>query len=282
MFAPRRLPRAPVFGELRRARPCWRRARPPASRGRRAAGVRSRARSSPRTRPRARSARSRSARCERIGARSGSPVQYMFPDAAITPRSDARQPERGPSLPNGEMRTHTACGARAGSSWCVPRRAELVEHDVGVGEQRVERGVVGRERDHLLAGVPRAGDVAGRARSPPGGTTRTTSAPRSPSTRAGAGRRVAAEIEHPQPVEQPLRHAETLPREPDGGVSVRGAREAILERPAVQHAHARPRRPQRQRGVERDRERCRRFARRRAGSRVSCRTRVRPAGSRQS
>src|SRR3954452_14288447 len=38
---------------------------------------------------------------DRTGARSGSPVQYMFPDAAITPRSEARHDDRGPDDPNG-------------------------------------------------------------------------------------------------------------------------------------------------------------------------------------
>ena len=61
------------------------------------------------------------------------------------PRSVARQAARGPSLPNGEMRTHTACGARPGSSWCVPGRAELVDHDVGGREQGVELGGIGGE-----------------------------------------------------------------------------------------------------------------------------------------
>ncbi len=39
--------------------------------------------------------------------------------------------------------------------------AELVDDHVGSGEQGVERGVVGAERDHLLARVPRPRDVAG-------------------------------------------------------------------------------------------------------------------------
>ncbi len=33
---------------------------------------------------------------QRTGARSGSPVQYMFPVAAITPRSEAVHAARGP------------------------------------------------------------------------------------------------------------------------------------------------------------------------------------------
>ena len=120
----------------------------------------------------------------RIGARSGSPVVYMFPDAAIAPRSDTSQPARGPSLPSGEIRTHTASGARAGSTRERSGESDLVDHDVGAGEQLVERGVVGGERDHLLARVPGAGRRCVGNGSPAGGTTRTTSAPRSPSTRA--------------------------------------------------------------------------------------------------
>src|SRR5579863_1898569 len=50
----------------------------------------------------------------RTGARSGSPVQYMFPVDAMTPRSLALQLARGPSTPNGVTRTHTASGARPG------------------------------------------------------------------------------------------------------------------------------------------------------------------------
>src|SRR4051812_17169314 len=45
---------------------------------------------------------------QRTGARSGSPVAHRLPDAAITPRSDARHDERGPSAPNGVTLTQTA------------------------------------------------------------------------------------------------------------------------------------------------------------------------------
>src|SRR5438876_11154319 len=37
---------------------------------------------------------------QRTGARSGSPVEYILPLEARTPRSDARQAERGPLRPN--------------------------------------------------------------------------------------------------------------------------------------------------------------------------------------
>src|SRR5256886_13410250 len=54
------------------------------------------------------------------GGRSGSPVAYMFPLAAMTPRSDARQPACGPVPPNGVTRAQTAPEARAGSRSNVP------------------------------------------------------------------------------------------------------------------------------------------------------------------
>ena len=56
----------------------------------------------------------------RTGSRSGSPVQYMLPLAAMTPRSDARQSARGPVSPNGVTLTQTAAGASAGSSVHAP------------------------------------------------------------------------------------------------------------------------------------------------------------------
>ena len=57
---------------------------------------------------------------QRTGARSGSPVQYMFPVEAITPRSLAFHRDRGPSRPKGVTWTHTAPGARAGSTSRAP------------------------------------------------------------------------------------------------------------------------------------------------------------------
>ena len=91
------------------------------------------------------------------------------------------------------------------------RPADLVDHDVGVGEQRVERGIVGRERDHLLARVPRPGDVpaervAGRRDDPHDVGAEVAEHAR------GAGAGIVAEVEHAQPVEQPLCHAEPSAR----------------------------------------------------------------------
>src|SRR4051812_28801991 len=48
---------------------------------------------------------------QRTGGRSGSPVAHRLPEAAITPRSDARHDDRGPSAPNGVTLTQTAPGA---------------------------------------------------------------------------------------------------------------------------------------------------------------------------
>ena len=56
----------------------------------------------------------------RTGALSGSPVAYMFPDDAMTPRSDARHVARGPVRPNGVTSTQTACGALARSAAGMP------------------------------------------------------------------------------------------------------------------------------------------------------------------
>ncbi len=105
------------------------------------------------------------------------------------------------------MLTHTASGARPGSSSCVPCRAGRVEHDVGRGEQRVERGVVGRERRDVLARVPRAWRCCRCSTSPVGrddtddGRAEIAEHPRRP------GRRLAAEIDDAQACQQPLRHA---------------------------------------------------------------------------
>src|SRR5713226_2243725 len=63
---------------------------------------------------------------QRTGARSGSPVANMLPLAAITPRSDARQPALGPSDPNGVTTTHTESGASCGSASMVPGQPGVV------------------------------------------------------------------------------------------------------------------------------------------------------------
>src|SRR5712692_2416755 len=50
----------------------------------------------------------------------------MLPLAAITPRSDARQPALGPSDPNGVTTTHTEPGASCGSASMVPGQPGVV------------------------------------------------------------------------------------------------------------------------------------------------------------
>ena len=69
---------------------------------------------------------------QRTGARSGSPVQYMFPVAAITPRSEARHAARGPSTSERrDPHPHRVRRARRIERRCAPRRARRVDHDVG-------------------------------------------------------------------------------------------------------------------------------------------------------
>jgi hypothetical protein len=64
----------------------------------------------------------------------------MFPDAAITPRSDVPASARRASPPNGVMRTHTACGA--GAIDVVRAGTPGRRSDVGLkSEQRVDRSV---------------------------------------------------------------------------------------------------------------------------------------------
>jgi hypothetical protein len=119
MLAPRRAPRAPVFGKragaamfatsttscIDRSIACGRPVHNPVSAAKAASGpVCAYAVGS----------------VQRTGARSASPVQNMFPLAAITPRSVARHADRGPEAPKGVMRTQIACGARDGSTRCTP------------------------------------------------------------------------------------------------------------------------------------------------------------------
>src|SRR5258708_24805460 len=63
---------------------------------------------------------------QRTGARSGSPVTYMLPLAAITPRSVAFQPARGPVRPNGVTHTHTLCGASGTGTSIEPGQPGVV------------------------------------------------------------------------------------------------------------------------------------------------------------
>ena len=92
---------------------------------------------------------------QRTGARSGSPVQYMFPVEAITPRSLARHRHRGPSAPNGVTWTQTAPGARAGSTSRAPGQPGVSSTMSAPAEQLVQAGVVGPVHlDQGLARVP--------------------------------------------------------------------------------------------------------------------------------
>ena len=132
-----------------------------------------------------------SARVHRTGARSGSPVQYMFPVDAITPRSPAFQPRPGPvGAEGGDTFTHTAPGAAGGIGVDGAGPPGVAMHDVGPRQQRGERA--GRRPSRASTSdfpalhttwrsdVP-SGPKGGTRRngSPPGGSTFVTSAPRS-------------------------------------------------------------------------------------------------------
>src|SRR5439155_12724110 len=98
------------------------------------------------------------------------------------------------------------------------RYADLVDDDVGLGEQRIEGLIVGREGEHLLARVPRARDVLDQRIAFGWHDADDLGAEVAEHAR-GAGAGVVTEVEHAQPIEQPLCHA-SLPRKPDGGASV--------------------------------------------------------------
>ena len=128
---------------------------------------------------------------QRTGARSGSPVQYMFPVDAITPRSLARHRGAGPvGAEGGDAQPTRRRGRAAGSSDERAGPARRGEHDVGAGEH-ARRGAgrrgpatsrhalpafQARKRSDVPSGPSGA---TARSGSPPGGSTSTTSAPRS-------------------------------------------------------------------------------------------------------
>ncbi len=142
---------------------------------------------------------------QRTGARSGSPVQNMLPLAAITPRSDARHDERGPSRPNGVMLTHTASGARAGSSCSVPARpGESNTMPASVRTASSAGSWAASARTSLPAFHARA--TLPCSTSPVGGTTRTTTAPQSPSTPRRSRRRVTADVDDAYIVQETFAH----------------------------------------------------------------------------
>src|SRR6266540_3102171 len=121
----------------------------------------------------------------RTGGRSGSPVAYMFPLAAITPRSDARHPERGPVRPNGVTLAQTACGAVSGSRSKAPGNPGVSMTASAVARRSARRASPGPSTSTLAFPALHARKRWGSARSgwPPRGSTNTTSAPRSPRIR---------------------------------------------------------------------------------------------------
>ena len=135
------VPRSPVCGK-RAGAPCWRRARPPASRRRRAAARPLHERGQRRERGfAARCARTPVGSVQRTGARSGSPVQYMFPLAAITPRSDARHAGARPVEAERRDAAPTPRPARA------PGRAGACPARPGCRSRRRRRRAARRARD---------------------------------------------------------------------------------------------------------------------------------------
>src|SRR5580658_1215082 len=125
----------------------------------------------------------------RTGARSWSPVQYMFPVDAMTPRSPAFHPAFGPVSPNEVTLTQTVWAAVPGSTVRAP------------GHRGVARTMSAPARSSARTGssvepisttvfpafhtVNRNDVPSGpkgptfRSGSPPGGSTLVTSAPRS-------------------------------------------------------------------------------------------------------
>ena len=213
MFAPRRWPAearlsgTPAIAHVRDEHDLLHRA---ASTPRAAGAARPTARSAPRTRPRRRCARSPTARCTRTGARSGSPVQYMFPLAAITPRSDARQAARGPSSAERRDAAPTPRAARAsGSTVHAPGKPGVSITMSASASSASRRGSSGPSTTTLrLPGAPRGpvGGASARSGSPSGGSTSTTSAPRSASIRPAMAAGSPAEVDDADPVEQRRGH----------------------------------------------------------------------------
>ena len=125
----------------------------------------------------------------RTGGRSGSPVQYMLPVDAMTPRSPAFQPACGPVQPNGVTETHTACGATAGSTSSAPGHPGVSSTMSASCSSSTSRASAGPsttiDRSPAFHATkrsetpsdPNGGTV--RSGSPPFGSILTTSAPRS-------------------------------------------------------------------------------------------------------
>jgi hypothetical protein len=102
---------------------------------------------------------------QRTGGRSGSPVAYMFPLDAMTPRSEARQPARGPVRPKGVTLTQIASGARAGSSSSAPGKPDVSITASAVLSSSSRRGSSAPSTTTLVLPAPQARKRRGRARS---------------------------------------------------------------------------------------------------------------------
>ena len=118
---------------------------------------------------------------QRTGARSGSPVQYRLPLAAMMPRSVARHDARGPSSPKGVRLTQTASGASAGDRSQAPGKPGVSSTTAARPSSSANAGSSAPVTGSRTARWVHASKRWGRARSgsPPGPSGRTTSAPRS-------------------------------------------------------------------------------------------------------
>jgi hypothetical protein len=88
----------------------------------------------------------------------------MFPLAAITPRSDARQLERGPVNPNGVTLTHTESGATDGSTVHAPAKPGVSITMSAVPSSSANAGSSGPETTTDCLPALHASHRSGRAR----------------------------------------------------------------------------------------------------------------------
>ena len=143
----------------------------------RAAVVRMRARAAHRSQRSARRGATPGRPARRLGGRSGHPITATRPPSAETTRSDACHSERGPVVPNGDTTTWIARGGTDAGSNVARQRS--FEHDIRRREQAPRRM---RPRAYRRGGA-RTQRACVRSADPPGGSTSTTSAPISQSSR---------------------------------------------------------------------------------------------------
>jgi len=155
-----------------------------------------------------RGARTRWARCNGSARGRGSPVTYMFPDAAITPRSETLHSARWSFAAEWRDTHHPPrAGARAGIEAMGSRPADFVDHHIGVDEQGIERRIVAREREHLLAPRSMPARCSRRADRRPAALPHDLR-PEVAENAPGAGAGIVAEVQDTQSFEHRLCHAE--------------------------------------------------------------------------